>query len=273
MNTLMLTGGFLILTLASTVWLLLAVITRYKTKSLSASLFDSQITPKDIDYGECPPSDDCYSCNMDCADSMSGCDGDGMGDCGDCTSDCDCDCGGIEYADDYFKKSKVARAKYIGKCRIPSSVYVGDSRNLTIDLHLSVKPSVGKESSMKFQKEKDGLNLQILCRKDDVDELEFELVAAGFQIEGDKKQKQRLNSNRLQYQWNCFFPNSGQHHFSIVGRLLGQTHKEEIGRIEDVLIVVKVDHMTQRQVWILTTIAGIISGILSVAIALQTLGF
>jgi len=168
--------------------------------------------------------------------------------------------------------------RYEGKGRLPRKVYEGDSKNVIFDLNPTLHSLRGMHEPFLFfkntiSKTEEGLAITVQATHNDnaSEYLEFELVAAGFTVEGDKKQKQALGSNNLHYQWNCYFPNSGNHIFFLVVRVIGSQNVIEVGRIEQAVRVVKFDHMTQRQVWIVATSAGVISGGLAIAEILHRL--
>jgi hypothetical protein len=167
--------------------------------------------------------------------------------------------------------------RYKGLAHIPLKAYAGDSFNITVDL--SPLPGSSEHLSLiesKRLKDKDEVLLDLNISSPSIGRQEFlelELLAAGFGLEGDKKQRQRLTASRLCYQWNCFFENSGVHDFAIVFRVVSDADIEEVGRLEQSVKVVKIDHLTQRQVWILATIAGIVSGALAILEVAKGLGF
>ena len=167
--------------------------------------------------------------------------------------------------------------RYNGWAHIPLKVYEGDSYNITIDLRPSVRRTSESVSSIRFQRMKDrddvSLNLNILRHSGQQEFLELEILAAGFTVGGDKKQKQILTADSLRYQWNCFFENSGCHTFAVAFRVISGSDILEIGRVEQSIRVVKIDHLTQRQVWVLATVAGIVSGGLAILEVMRTLGF
>lgn len=171
------------------------------------------------------------------------------------------------------------RFKYQGSGHFPRKVYEGDSKSITVELrpHLTVCDETDREP-VHIQKTKDGLSITLQIALPATDDhsvgesLEFELIAAGFSVAGDKKQRQALTSNRLHYQWNCYFPNSGNHTFALVARVVCCQDTSEIGRIEHTIKVAKLDHMTQRQVWVWAAFAGAVSGILGIIEILRKLG-
>jgi hypothetical protein len=167
--------------------------------------------------------------------------------------------------------------RYNGVAHIPIRVYEGDSYNITVDLRPSIRKPLESVSSIRFQRMKDkddvSLNLNVLRHSGQQEFLELEMLAAGFTVEGDKKQKQVLTADSLRYQWNCFFENSGNHTFAVAFRVISGSDVSEIGRVEQSIRVVKIDHLTQRQVWVLASVAGILSGGLAILEVMRKLGF
>lgn len=166
--------------------------------------------------------------------------------------------------------------RYDGWARIPMKVYEGDSYNITIDLRPSKRGTSANRISVRFRKAEDrndiSVDLKVLQHSGRQEYLELEILAAGFAIEGDRKQRQALDAASLYYQWNCFFENSGCHTFALAFRVISDSSVQEIGHVEQSVKVVKIDHLTQRQVWVLATAAGIISGSLAILEVVKALG-
>lgn len=171
------------------------------------------------------------------------------------------------------KNRRSSEIEYHGQVKFPKRVYEGDSKNILIELQSSYEPVESKKKVVKSQESKEGLSLslQVPWWNDSEEYLELELIAAGIKIEGDKNQRQSLNAKTLHYQWNCYFQNSGDHVFLIAIRVINLQGTTEIGLIENSIKVVKLDHLTQRQVWAWTTVAGCVSGILTVVEILHQL--
>lgn len=162
--------------------------------------------------------------------------------------------------------------KFYGMAQIPQRVYQGDSFNIILTLIPSTRYPVRIEKSVEQTRKGDKVNLNLMIPTKGVDFLEVEIMAAGFSIDGEKKQKQPLIANELKFQWNCFFEKSGIHTFSFIFKTVdssGETN--QFGLIEQSIRVAQVDHLTQRQVWLLATSAGILSGVLTLAELLKKL--
>jgi len=171
------------------------------------------------------------------------------------------------------KKQRAQNVQLHGRANLPHKVYEGDSKNIKIDLQPLEKIFPTHPPPLQVKESDDGLSLTLTLPSPTGPnaQIEFELIAAGFEIGGETKQRQVLASNMLRYQWNCYFPNSGSHDFTLVARLINSRRAVEIGRLERAIRVVKLDHLTQRQVWTLATLAGIVSGGLAIAKILKEL--
>lgn len=166
------------------------------------------------------------------------------------------------------------RVEYVGEAALPMKVYVGDSHSISINL----KPIFGilqtGAEPLRIQDTKSGKSVAVQILRDDSLQqfLEIELLAAGLEVGGEKKQRQTLISQTLSYRWNCYFPNSGNHTLSLILRLVSPSGTIELGAIQHSIKVVKLDHLTQRQVWLIASLAGIVSGGLAIAEVLHQLG-
>jgi hypothetical protein len=166
------------------------------------------------------------------------------------------------------------RVEYVGEAALPMKVYVGDSHSISINL----KPTFGilqtGAEPLRIQDTKSGklVAVQILRDGSLQQFLEIELLAAGLEVGGEKKQQQTLTSQTLSYRWNCYFPNSGNHTLSLILRLVSPSGTIELGAIQHNIKVVKLDHLTQRQVGLIASLAGIVAGGLAIAEVLHQLG-
>jgi len=171
-------------------------------------------------------------------------------------------------------EGKSQRLQFHGNALIPQKVYESDSKNIKIDLHPTDDVKQPEQSPLQFRVSDDGLSLtlNIPAKINSEAQLEFELIGAGFEIGGEKKQRQSLAGQHLHYQWSCYFPNSGSHAFIIVARLINTRETTELGRLERTITVAQLDHLTKRQVLILATLAGVVSGGLAIFEVLHNLG-
>jgi hypothetical protein len=169
---------------------------------------------------------------------------------------------------------KIEYIKYAGEAVLPRKVYAGDSHSISINLNPAFWiPPTGTEP-LRIQDTRSGKSIVVQILRDGSLEqfLEIELLAAGLTVDGGKKQRQPLTSQPLPYCWNCYFPNSGNHRLSLILRLVSSSGTIELGVIPHSIKVVKLDHLTQRQVWIMASLAGIVSGGLAIAEVLHQLG-
>nr|QNO50568.1 hypothetical protein HGEBJNHG_00043 [Methanosarcinales archaeon ANME-2c ERB4] len=169
---------------------------------------------------------------------------------------------------------KIEYIKYAGEAVLPKKVYAGDSHSISINLNPAFWiPPTGTEP-LRIQDTRSGKSIVVQILRDSSLEqfLEIELLAAGLTVDGEKKQRQPLTSQPLPYCWNCHFPNSGDHRLSLILRLVSSSGTIELGVIPHSIKVVKLDHLTQRQVWIMASLAGIVSGGLAIAEVLHQLG-
>jgi hypothetical protein len=166
------------------------------------------------------------------------------------------------------------RIEYSGEATVPKKVYLGDSRNISVALRPTLWIPTVHTESFHSQDTESGHSVILQALKDSNLEqfLEVELLAAGVSVDGEKKQHHPLTSQILSYRWNCYFPNSGNHALALAFRVVSLSGSIEVGTIQHTIKVVKLDHLTQRQVWILASLAGIVSGGLTIAEVLHKLG-
>lgn len=156
----------------------------------------------------------------------------------------------------------------IGEALLPNSVYIGDTHNVSIKMHPGddevARIYYGRP--VQIQDIKGGKKITLKIRNDlDVEQsLEIELQCAGATIDGDKKQKQPLGIRTVYYNWNCYFPNSGNHLLNLVMRVIYQSDVLELGSIEHKVKVVRLGKLTQREVWLIASAGGVLSAIAAI---------
>ncbi len=169
---------------------------------------------------------------------------------------------------------KGASLEFEGEATLPRQVYVGDSHSISVVLRPAPRaPEIGHKQ-LRIRDTKRGKSIVIDIPRDiDTEQfLEIELLAAGLEVAGEAKQRQPLTSPTLSYWWNCYFPNSGRHGLTLVLRLVSASDATELGAVHHNINVAKLDGLTQRQVWLMASLAGILSGGLAIAEALRQLG-
>jgi hypothetical protein len=158
---------------------------------------------------------------------------------------------------------------------LPKQVYTDDSKNVSVELNQG--PFLDEVTSSKILSVGDTesgkpITLQIQQDYDGDQFIEIELLAAGVIISGEVKQRQKITVPTLYYRWNCCFKTSGHHEMFLIFRLVNPSDIIELGVVEHRVRVTKLDHMTQRQVWLIASILTIISGIFGVIQVVSKLG-
>lgn len=163
---------------------------------------------------------------------------------------------------------------YVGEAGLPRKVYEGDSHSISIGLKPSSRAVTTDAQPLDIQDARGDTSIWLRIHRDSRlrQFLEIELLAAGLEIDGERRLRQDLSLPSLSYHWSCYFPNSGNHTLTLILRLVRPSATIELGTIEHKVRVVKLDHLTKRQVWLLAALAGIVSGGLAVAEALSRLG-
>jgi len=101
--------------------------------------------------------------------------------------------------------------------------------------------------------------------------ISIELLAAGITVDGNREQENRLSLRPISYNWNCHFPISGRYEISLIIRTNKAGSDFEVGKLTHQIKVVKLDGLTQRQIWLLATLSALITGTLGLAIKLKNL--
>ncbi len=174
-----------------------------------------------------------------------------------------------------FKKYKEEETvRYVGQAMLPKKVYEEDSHNITVNLKPSFNMPSKDHNKFCVRDNKSGKSfvIQIVKNSRLKQFIEIELLAAGFEIDGEKKQQQSFSMKTLSYCWNCYFPNSGNHTLSLIIRLLSPSKAIEVGAIQHSIKVAKLDNLTKRQVWLIASLAGLVSGGLTIAEVFRRLG-
>jgi len=177
---------------------------------------------------------------------------------------------------DFFNEYRV---DYDGEVKLPKKVYTGDSQNISVNLiRVRIIQSAIKEA-FSIQDKVSGKVVTLQIWQDTAHEkfLEVELQAAALTVDGERKQRHLLdmkNGDKLSYFWNCYFPNSGKHATALIFRVICSEEVIELGAILNTIKVVQLDHLTQRQVWIIASIAaiaGFLATLIGIIINIPTL--
>jgi hypothetical protein len=102
--------------------------------------------------------------------------------------------------------------------------------------------------------------------------IEIELLAAAVTVKGESVQRQKVTAPMLSYYWNCLFEKSGNHELTLILRLVDPPNPALIRRIEHSFHVVKLDHLNQRQVRLLSAVVGALATLVGIFEALHKLG-
>jgi hypothetical protein len=162
--------------------------------------------------------------------------------------------------------------RYAGEATLPAKVYEGDSREVSLSLIPSafLLPDEHDEGALAGQG-KVRLALDVPLPEYGGGYLETELLAAAVKVDGDKKQRQPLTRGALVYRWSCFFDNSGRHALTLVFRVGTPARSKEIATFRHEVLVAKLDHMTKRQVWLISVAAGLVTFVSTVLTILDKL--
>jgi hypothetical protein len=161
---------------------------------------------------------------------------------------------------------------YYGTGYLPNRVYAGDSQNISFSFSADFIGELERLYRCQSDKTATHVVLDLAIPPGDKAFLEVELLAAGIEVAGEVAQRQRLKSKDIHFNWNCHFKNSGKHSIAFVLRLVVENQSVTLGRVDHTIRVVRIDHLTQSQVWVITWLAGIIAGTLGVAEVLHKLG-
>jgi hypothetical protein len=98
------------------------------------------------------------------------------------------------------------------------------------------------------------------------------LAGAGFNVDGDNVQRQKLAFETLSFNWNCYFPNSGIHEFSLHAHATVEEGVRKVGSLKKTIRVVKIWFLTKRQIWIIEQVAVIVSAAIAIVATFHKLG-
>ena len=148
--------------------------------------------------------------------------------------------------------------KFEGSVCIPRRVYEGDSHVFSLEFVPHVSYHFDKNPTVELDNDKDKLSLTISWHKEC--SLKVSLVSPAMVVKNIEKEQQSLGIKSLSFGWHCYFPNSGDHIVVIAVDLYGKPGEESFHkkhRVERRIKVVRIDHLTKRQVWVLASIGSL----------------
>ncbi len=165
--------------------------------------------------------------------------------------------------------------EYVGNTELPKKIYEGDSCNISVRLRrMSTIPSEEPVETFHVKESESSKTIRLnLHNNNDTEQfLEVEFQAAGLKIDGDRKQRQKLSSENIVFYWNCAFMTSGTHMLNMIFRIVDAENLLELGTISHSFRVVKLDGLTQQQIWALSRVAATMSGAIAIAATFHQLG-
>ncbi len=156
----------------------------------------------------------------------------------------------------------------VGTATLLSRVYKGDSHPIVLQLKNMNQPLY--LDSLHNSKTVEVRNINISLERF----LEVELIAAGLQVDGEKKQRQPLQLPHLSFRWNCYFEKSGIYQPTLILRTINRDSEAiEIGIVQYNVRVATFFNLTQRQAEQLGWVCGGISGLFGLLWTLRQLGW
>lgn len=161
-----------------------------------------------------------------------------------------------------------------GKAKIPVKVYENRGEHISIVLNKTSENESRSLQSFKYENNKEGKSITAQIEDDGIDsnKLKIEVQAACIEVKGESTQFQPLSSSTLSYHWNFGFPTSGNYTINFIFSNITPSGTTEIGTMEHGIKVVRLDHLTARQILILATLATALSGMVTFAVAMNKLG-
>lgn len=145
-------------------------------------------------------------------------------------------------------RTSYRRTRYTGRLVFPRQVYEGNSESISLTFQKGRFQDLPVQEQIALHIPTEGTSDGYL--------LEVELLAAGLTVDGNRLQRQPLGARLLSYRWNCYFPNSGKHIFTLILRVVGPSGTLELETIERLIKVTKFAGLTQQQVGIAAAAAG-----------------
>lgn len=156
--------------------------------------------------------------------------------------------------------------RYMGTAALPEKSYVEDSHAINISLkrvRLLLSSRVKPLLVLDARAHESLIDLVIDESSIAEDFLEIELLAAGLEVAGARRQRQRLSSEVLSYHWNCHFKSSGNHMITLIVRLVRPDQIIELETVNHAVKVRQLDGLTKRGILLLGGIGSVITTILA----------
>ena len=157
-----------------------------------------------------------------------------------------------------------------GSVVLPKRVYENDS----LDVRMKLDISFATDSTVLVTSEHDQSSRAVLrILIEDVDRpktISAELIATGFEVKAEGRRIERLRLTQYEFAWNCKFITSGYHQYVfrvvIEDKASGDSefNVQQVIKLVRGVKVVKLDHLTSRQVWVLATACAVFSVVVSI---------
>lgn len=156
----------------------------------------------------------------------------------------------------------------VGQATLPRQVYAGDSFALSVNLRqASFDTALSVHSQVLDSVQGKLIGVQLQDTRDSPLEIQAALLAAGISLSGDASQRKTLGVEPITFRWVAAWPSSGYQTISVVVSLVSEGAATEILSFDHKVRVVQIDHLTARQVWIVSAILGVLPGAYAVVSA------
>lgn len=175
----------------------------------------------------------------------------------------------------YFGAGPVMRHEYRLTGKLPKRVHFGDSRALSFQMasrEASLLAQVYSSDALRSGDVSKDIAVTLETTQGQQAFVEMEILPSGVQVAGSTVQRAELTGEPLNFIWNCFFNNSGSHIISFVIRMVQESKSTPVGQIDHSVRVVRVDHLTQRQVWLLGALFTFITGVIAAIGIIHSIG-
>lgn len=164
---------------------------------------------------------------------------------------------------------------FTGKIKLPSKVYEDDTYIVKINMTPNLQMERRRRTFFRFNYEPKSGAISLKVNAEGMRQsmkLEISLVGVGCEVKALQPEVQELRSECLTYSWGCSFPSSG--HKMLIVKLQaylksGEKLSDSSFQIDHRVKVVRVDHLTKRQVWLLAWLTGGASFIMATVTSLD----